>query len=71
MLCRVRVLRVLSASSAEEALAIQDEFDGNIDFLLTDIVLPNLSGIRLKGIIYGSTANDESFSNERISSPIH
>ena len=35
---------VLSASSPEEALKISQEFTGTIDLLLTDVMMPNMSG---------------------------
>jgi len=40
-------MNVLTAADGNEALAIQDEYEGGIDFLLTDIVMPEMSGIRL------------------------
>lgn len=38
---------VLEASSAEQALAIFRRFEGAIDLLLTDVVMPNMSGAEL------------------------
>ncbi|HEU4839232.1 MAG TPA: ATP-binding protein [Micavibrio sp.] len=39
--------RVLRASNGNEALMIQDEYHGDIDFLLTDVVMPELNGVKL------------------------
>lgn len=38
---------VLSANDGNDALEVQDGYDGDIDILLTDIVMPELNGIRL------------------------
>jgi CheY-like chemotaxis protein len=40
-------LKVLQAANAEKALIIQEEYPESIDFLLTDIVMPGLNGVRL------------------------
>jgi two-component system cell cycle sensor histidine kinase/response regulator CckA len=40
-------LHVLSARNGNEALVIQDAFEGPIDFLLTDMVMPELGGLKL------------------------
>ena len=40
-------MNVLSASDGNEALMVQDEYEGDIDFLLTDVVMPELNGIKL------------------------
>jgi CheY-like chemotaxis protein len=42
-----RGYRVLTAGDAEGALAVADRHDGNVDLLLTDVVLPGLSGRQL------------------------
>jgi CheY-like chemotaxis protein len=39
-----RGYRVLSASSGEEALQIAATFDGTIDLLLSDVVMPGMKG---------------------------
>jgi signal transduction histidine kinase/CheY-like chemotaxis protein len=39
--------RVLAARSAEEALEVAKEHDGEIDLLLTDMVMPGMNGRRL------------------------
>lgn len=41
---------VLRARNGHEALAIQDKFDGEIDLLLTDVVMPELNGVKLAEI---------------------
>lgn len=38
---------VLKAGNGNEALALQDEYEDKIDFLLTDIVMPELDGVKL------------------------
>lgn len=38
---------ILEALGGEEALRIADEFDGTIDLLLTDVVMPGLGGREL------------------------
>ncbi|MBJ7353269.1 MAG: PAS domain-containing protein [Thermoleophilaceae bacterium] len=43
--------KILSASSAEEALELADEHPGEIDLLLTDIVMPGLNGRELAEIL--------------------
>ncbi len=40
-------IHVLKAFNGNEALAVQEEYDGIIDFLLTDVVMPELNGVRL------------------------
>ena len=39
--------KVLATGNANKALEIQDEHEGEIELLLTDVVMPDLSGIRL------------------------
>lgn len=40
-------IKVLRATNGNEALMIQDNYDGDIDFLLTDVVMPELNGVKL------------------------
>ena len=39
--------RVLGATNGKEALAVAEEYDGNIDVLVTDVLLPELPGPQL------------------------
>ncbi len=43
--------QVLEAASAEEALALLDEFAGDLHLLLTDVVMPGMSGASLAAIL--------------------
>ncbi len=38
---------VIKASNGNEALALQEDYEGGIDFLLTDVVMPDLNGVKL------------------------
>lgn len=40
-------IHVLRASNGNEALMIQEDYDGEIDFLLTDVVMPEMNGVKL------------------------
>lgn len=40
-------LRVLKAANAARAMVLQQEYKGSIDLLLTDIVMPGISGVQL------------------------
>ncbi len=40
-------IKVLRASNGNEALLVQEEYEGDIDFLLTDVVMPELNGVKL------------------------
>ena len=44
-------MKVISAENGADALVKQDEFEGDIDFLLTDIVMPELNGIKLAELL--------------------
>ncbi len=43
-------LHVLTASNGNEALAIQGAYKGEIDFLITDVVMPDLNGVKLSAL---------------------
>ena len=40
-------MTVLKAGNGNEALAVQEDYEGQIDFLVTDVVMPELDGVRL------------------------
>ncbi len=40
-------INVLKACNGQEALMMQEDFKGNIDFLITDVVMPELNGVKL------------------------
>ncbi len=42
---------VVEADSAEAAVEVSSCFDGDIDLLLTDVVLPGMNGVELAGIL--------------------
>jgi signal transduction histidine kinase/ActR/RegA family two-component response regulator len=42
---------VLKANNGNDALVIHDEYEGKIDFLLTDMVMPKLGGLKLAELI--------------------
>lgn len=50
-------MKVLTASNGNQALMVQDDYDGNIDFLLTDVVMPEMDGVRL-GELFSSVRPD-------------
>ena len=43
-------MTVLQAENGNEALAKQESFEGRIDILLTDVVMPELNGVKLAGL---------------------
>jgi len=45
-------MKVLKAANGNEALEIQDNFEGDIDFLLTDMVMPQLGGLQLAELFH-------------------
>jgi two-component system cell cycle sensor histidine kinase/response regulator CckA len=44
-------LKVIKARNGQEALVIQDAYDEKIDFLLTDMVMPEVGGLKLASLI--------------------
>ncbi len=50
-------MKVLSAENGNQALLMQDEYDGKIDFLLTDVVMPEMDGVKL-GAMFKSIRPD-------------
>lgn len=40
-------MNVLKAANGIEALACQDDYEGEIDFLITDVVMPEMNGVKL------------------------
>lgn len=44
-------IHVISAYNGDEALWVQDEFGEKIDFLLTDIAMPHMNGIKLANLM--------------------
>ena len=74
-----RVLRgkgynVISAGSGEEALALAGEMKGRIDLLLTDLVMPHMSGTELAAqlpdvdVVYMSGYSDDVLSKQGVPS---
>jgi len=44
--------KVLAAGSPDQALALAEEYQGEVDLLLTDVVMPQLSGRDLRQRLY-------------------
>ncbi|MCB9982289.1 MAG: response regulator [Rhodospirillales bacterium] len=44
-------MNVLQARNGNEALAVQDEYEGTIDLLLTDVVMPEFNGVELAELL--------------------
>lgn len=44
-------MNVLRAGNGNEALAVQDDYEGTIDLLLTDVVMPELNGVDLADLL--------------------
>ncbi len=47
-----RGMKVMKAADGNEALLVQDEYEGKIDFLLTDVVMPELDGLKLSKLFH-------------------
>ena len=52
---------VLEAASAEQAIDVADAFAGTIDLLLTDVIMPGMSGRQLAENILGKRPQTRSF----------
>ncbi len=52
-----RGMEVIPAANGAEALARQDAYEGDIDFLITDVVMPSLNGVKLAELV--QAARDE------------
>lgn len=50
-------MKVLTASNGNEALRLQSDYEGNIDFLLADIMMPEMDGTHL-GDLFSSVRPD-------------
>ena len=50
-------MTVLSAGNGDRALLIMDEYEGDIDVLVTDIVMPGMNGVKLAELV--TSMNDE------------
>jgi YesN/AraC family two-component response regulator len=44
---------VLAASSGQEALSLASQYEGHIDLLITDLVMPGISGRELAQVLGG------------------
>lgn len=44
-------MKVLRACGGDEALALQDDLDGPVDILITDVVMPDLGGVELASLL--------------------
>ncbi|MDD9901763.1 MAG: ATP-binding protein [Alphaproteobacteria bacterium] len=45
-------MHVLTAANGNHALLVQEEYDGEIDFLLTDVVMPEMDGVHLGSLFH-------------------
>jgi two-component system cell cycle sensor histidine kinase/response regulator CckA len=48
---RLRGYQVLEAASGEQAREVFDNFDGRVDLLISDVVMPGLSGPELARVL--------------------
>lgn len=44
-------MKVLKAANADSALILQEDYQGKIDLLLTDVVMPGLNGVRFSELL--------------------
>ena len=44
-------LNVITASNGDEALLKQDEYEGDIDLLLSDVIMPEMNGVKLAELL--------------------
>lgn len=44
-------MKVIRASNGSEALALQEDYEGEIDILLTDVVMPEMNGVDLSELL--------------------
>jgi CheY-like chemotaxis protein len=52
-------MKVLKACNGNEALVLLDEYEGEIDILLTDVVMPELDGIKLAELMHSFRPDTE------------
>ena len=50
-------MTVLSAGDGDAALRIQEEHDGDIDVLITDVVMPGMNGVKLADLVLSKNNN--------------
>ncbi|MFK7838937.1 MAG: ATP-binding protein [Bdellovibrionales bacterium] len=44
-------IHVIEASCGDEALVVQDDYEGEIDVLITDVVMPGIDGVKLAEMV--------------------
>lgn len=52
-------MRVLSAENGSDALSVQNEYKDEIDFLLTDVVMPEMDGVKLGELFHDVRPDSE------------